>query len=243
MSKTILITGASTGIGAETARQLANGNHIFVHYNSSEEAARQVAAIVEHEGGKATVVKADLSNEADTRSLADFVSSEADQLDILINNAGSMIERRNARDIDWDLVEQTFRLNVFSVMSLTNLCIPMLEKAKDASIINISSVAMRHGAPTATVYGATKGALDSFTRGLAKELAPGIRVNAVAPGVIVTPFHERFSTEEKMKSFAEATPLKRNGKPEHIASTVKFLIENDFITGETIDVNGGIFMR
>jgi 3-oxoacyl-[acyl-carrier protein] reductase len=128
-------------------------------------------------------------------------------------------------------------------MTLTSKCIPLLEKGTDPSVINVSSIAMRHGAPSATIYGASKGALDSFTRGIAKELAPGIRVNAVAPGVIETPFHDRFSTKERMVTFAESTPLKRNGKPTHIAKAIQFLIENDFITGETVDVNGGLFMQ
>ncbi|MEX0769204.1 MAG: SDR family oxidoreductase, partial [Balneolaceae bacterium] len=237
MSKTILITGASTGIGAETARLLATGNEIIVHYNASEEAAKNVASEVERGDGKARLIQADLSGEEGTRALFEFVSSNYDHLDVLVNNAGSLFERREGRDLSWELMEQTFRLNVFSVMTLSSQCIPLLEKGTDPSIINITSIAMRHGAPTATIYGATKGALDSFTRGLAKELAPDIRVNAVAPGVIETPFHERFSTEERMKKFAEATPLKRNGKSEHIATAIRFLIDNDFVTGETVDVN------
>lgn len=243
MSKTILITGASTGIGAETARLLAPDNTILIHYNSSEEAAERVASEVESRGGTAKLVQADLSSEEGTRELFNYVSSNFDHLDVLVNNAGSLIERRESRDLSWELMEQTFRLNVFSVMTLSSQCIPLLEKGTDPSIVNITSIAMRHGAPTATIYGATKAALDSFTRGLAKELAPGIRVNAVAPGVIETPFHERFSTEERMKTFAESTPLKRNGKPEHIAEAIRFLIDNDFVTGETVDVNGGLFMR
>jgi len=119
----------------------------------------------------------------------------------------------------------------------------LLQQQFMENIINISSIAMRHGAPSATIYGACKGAIDSFTRGLANELAPKIRVNAVAPGVIDTPFHKKVSTPEKMKKFKEITPIKRIGEAIHIAKTIKFLIENDFITGETIDVNGGLFMR
>lgn len=243
MGKNILITGASTGIGAETSRLLAQDNTIIIHYNSSEEAAGRVASEVKSRGGKAHLAQADLSTSEGTHALVEFVLSKFEQLDVLINNAGSMIERRGARELDWEFIDESFRLNVFSVMNLTSRCIPLLEKGRDPSIINVSSVAMRHGAPTATVYGATKGALDSFNRGLANELAPDIRVNAVAPGVIETPFHDKFSTEEKMKKFKEASPLNRNGRSDHIATAIKFLIENDFINGETIDVNGGVFMR
>ena len=126
---------------------------------------------------------------------------------------------------------------------LSSLFLPLLERATDPCIINVSSIAARHGAPTATVYGAAKGAVDSFIRGAAAELAPKIRVNAVAPGVIETPFHERYSTAARMEKFREDTPLKRNGKAVHVARAIKFLIENDFITGETVDINGGLFMR
>ena len=102
---------------------------------------------------------------------------------------------------------------------------------------------MHHGAPTATIYGGAKSAIDSFTRGVAKELAPDIRVNAVAHGVIETPFHDKVSTPERLQTFKNDTPLKTNGQAIHIVMAIKMLIENDFITGETIDVNGGLFMR
>jgi 3-oxoacyl-[acyl-carrier protein] reductase len=128
-------------------------------------------------------------------------------------------------------------------MKISGLCIPLLEKADNPAIINISSIAARHGAASATPYGAAKGAVDSFTRCLAQEVAPEIRVNAIAPGVIETPFHEKVSTPEKMKEWAEKTPLQKNGKPDDIAHAVQFLIENQFVTGETIDINGGLQMR
>ncbi|MCY4000513.1 MAG: SDR family oxidoreductase [Bacteroidetes bacterium] len=107
----------------------------------------------------------------------------------------------------------------------------------------MTSIAMRHGAPTATIYGAAKGAMDSFTRGATRELAPQIRVNAITPGVILTPFHDRYSTKEKLADIANQTPLEFNGESDHIARAVEFLIENIFMTGETIDINGGLFMR
>ena len=102
---------------------------------------------------------------------------------------------------------------------------------------------MRFGAPSATLYAASKSAIDSYTRGAARELAPKIRVNAIAPGVILTPFHERYSTAERLEAMRSNTPLGEHGESEHIASAVRFLIENTFITGETIDINGGMFMR
>jgi 3-oxoacyl-[acyl-carrier protein] reductase len=243
MPKKILITGASTGLGAETALLLAKGNTIFVHYHSSREPAEKVAADVKANGGQAVVIQADLSKEEGCRTLVQAVSANTDSLDVLVNNAGGLIKRQGVQDFEWSLMEEIFALNTFSAMMVTSLCIPLLEKGDDPCIINITSVAMRHGAPTASIYGASKAALDSFTRGIAKELAPGIRVNAVAPGVIITPFHDKVSTPEQLEMWREGNPLKKNGDPVHIAATIKFLIDNDFVNGETIDINGGLFMR
>lgn len=243
MSKVILITGASTGLGAATARLLAPQNKIIVHYYSSKEAAEKVAKDVEESGGEAFLIQEDLTSEEACMRLVREVANRYSKLDILINNAGGLIRRQAAQELEWKLMLETFSLNTFSTMKISSLCIPLLKKGEDPNIINISSIAMRHGGPSATIYGACKGAVDSFTRGLANELAPGIRVNAVAPGVIDTPFHKKVSTPEKMKKFKEATPIKRIGEAIHIANTIKFLMENGFITGETIDVNGGLFMR
>ncbi len=243
MSKIILITGASTGIGAETARQLANGNEIFIHYNTSKQAAEDVAVKVEKLNGQAYLLQADLSSEAGCKELFKAVSAKTDGLDVLVNNAGGLIKRQSVREYEWRLMEDIFALNTFSAMMVTSLCIPLLEKGTDPCIVNISSVAMRHGAPTATIYGASKSALDSFTRGIAKELAPTIRVNAVSPGVIISPFHDKYSTPEQLEAWREGNPLQKNGEPTHIAQTIKFIIENDFMHGETIDVNGGLYMR
>jgi 3-oxoacyl-[acyl-carrier protein] reductase len=243
MSKLILITGASTGIGAETARHLSNGNEIFVHYNASKQAAHDVAADVEKMGGKAYPLQADLSGEEGCQDLVKAVLEKTDKLDVLVNNAGGLIKRQSVREYEWRLMEETFALNTFSAMMVTSLCIPLLEKGNDPCIVNISSVAMRHGAPTASIYGASKSALDSFTRGIAKELAPSIRVNAVSPGVIISPFHDKYSTPEQLEAWREGNPLKKNGVPIHIAQAIKFIVENDFVNGETIDVNGGLYMR
>jgi 3-oxoacyl-[acyl-carrier protein] reductase len=243
MSKQILITGASTGIGAETARVLAEGNTIFVHYNASQKPAEKVAAEVNAAGGTANVIQADLSTEEGCRALVQAVSTKTDKLDVLVNNAGGLIKRQGVEAYEWRLMEDIFALNTFSAMMVTSLCVPLLEKGEAPSIVNLTSVAMRHGGPTATIYAASKAALDSFTRGIAKELAPAIRVNAVAPGVILTPFHDNVSTPEQIEAWRQGNPLQKNGDPGHIAETIRFLVDNDFINGETIDVNGGLFMR
>ncbi len=244
MNKVICITGASTGIGAATARTLAEGNTIYLHYNSSEKPAHEVAESVTASGGIAHLIRADLTTEAGCVQLTAELKKHTSKLDVLVNNAGGLLRRNSiVEGLEWELMEETFRLNTFSTMLLTSLCQPLLQEGNDPCVINISSIAVRHGAPSATIYGACKGAVDTFTRGAATELAPGIRVNAIAPGVIATPFHEKVSTPERMKQFAEKCPLKRNGQADHIASAVRFIMENDFLTGETIDINGGLFMR
>ena len=241
--KKILITGASTGIGAATALELAENNEIYVHYNASKEEAELVAAGIKAKGGTAHLVQANLMDAAGCKSLYAQVSEKSDSLDVLVNNAGGLIERHTVKDMTWDLMERIFALNTFSTMLMTRLCIPLLEKGTNATVINMTSIAMRFGAPTATLYASSKSAIDSYTRGAARELAPGIRVNAIAPGVILTPFHERYSTAERLEAMRANTPLGEHGESEHIATAVRFLVENTFITGETIDINGGMFMR
>lgn len=243
MSKTILLTGASTGIGAATALELAAGNDLFLHYHRSHAEAEAVARSVAERGGSARLIQADLMTEAGCHRLIDAVAGQTDTLDALVNNAGSLIERRRIESLDWDLIARIFSLNTFSAMLLTRLCLPLLKRGTAPCIVNVTSIAARSGAPTATAYGAAKSALDAFTRGAARELAPHIRVNAVAPGVILTPFHERFSTPDRLERFQADTPLDRNGTSEEIAHGIAFLIDNEFTTGETIDINGGLFMR
>lgn len=242
MSQTILITGAGTGIGAETAHLLAPGNEIIIHYCHSEEKAKAVKEKVEENKGKARLVQADLSKKDGCEKLIHNIKENDGKLDVLINNAGGAIKRYNCREIEWETMEDIIALNTFSTIFLSSKLVPLLEKGQKPCIINITSVAMRNGAPSATVYAASKGAIDTFTRGLARELAPEIRVNAIAPGVIDTPFHEKVSSPEKMKQFRQSIPLHTIGEPYHIAEAIRFLIHNDFMTGATIDINGGAFM-
>jgi len=243
MSKTILVTGGSTGIGAATCTELAQGNTVLIHYNSSAGPAEETAAAVEKAGGTAHVFKADLTTEYGCRSLAADVEKTTEHLDVLMNNAGGLVKRQQVWELDWEMMEHIFALNTFSTMMMTRLMVPLLRKGTEANIINLTSIAMRTGSPTATIYAASKGAIDSFTRGAAKALAPDIRVNAIAPGVILTPFHDKYTPDDQLEKFQKATPVGEFVGPEEIARTVTYILGSRFLTGSTIDINGGMFMR
>ncbi len=239
----IVVTGASTGIGAATAKELAAGNTVFVHYNRSKNEAEAVAKAVESGGGTPILIQADLATDAGCGKLANEVKSHTDTLQVLINNAGDLLERHSLEETTWDIATRTFELNVFSVMRVTALLLPLLKNADKANIINMTSVAARNGSPTAITYASAKGALDTYTRGCAKGLAPNIRVNAIAPGIILTPFHDKATPKDQLEKFMKSTPVGYAGQPEEIARAVRFILETPFMTGETIDINGGMNMR
>jgi len=145
-------------LGAATARLLAPQNKIIVHYYSSKEAAEKVAKDVGESGGEAFLVQEDLTSEEDCIRLVREVANRYSKLDILINNAKGLIRRQAAQELEWKMMLETFSLNTFSTMKISSLCIPLFKKGEDPNIINISSIAMRHGAPSAIIYGACKGA-------------------------------------------------------------------------------------
>jgi 3-oxoacyl-[acyl-carrier protein] reductase len=238
----ILVTGGASGIGAATARALAPESRLLLHCHRSRDAGESLAQSLAAVADEVHVVQADLTTDRGCEELHDAARTHLGALDVLVNNAGGMIERQSVGELTWQHLVDTFALNAFSTMRLTSLCRDLLANGDGACVVNVTSIAMRHGAPTATAYGAAKAAVDSFTRGAAKELAP-IRVNAVAPGMIDTAFHDRVTSEEMMRRFVEATPLRSIGTPEMVAKTVKFVVENEFMTGETVDCNGGLFMR
>jgi 3-oxoacyl-[acyl-carrier protein] reductase len=241
--RTVLVTGAGTGIGSEAARQLADGNHLVLHHHASADGARALQAELQARCASVVTVAADLTTDAGCLALGAAVGERFDALDVLVNNAGGMLSRRQVEALDWAHLLDTFTLNALSCMRITALCAPLLRRGNDACVVNVSSIAMRHGAPSATAYGAAKAAVDAFTRGAAKELAPDVRVNAVAPGIVDTRFHDRVTSAERMRQFVDSTPLQRVGTVLDVARTIRFLVDSDFITGETVDCNGGLSMR
>ncbi len=239
----VLITGASTGIGAATAKMMAKDNELFLVYNRSVDSAKAVALEVEKLGGIAHLLQCDVTTEENCIELMRQVSELTEYLDVLVNNAGGLVRRVEAQDLTWDFMQEVFNLNTFSLFKITGLAIPLLEKGTNPNIVNIASIVIRHGAPGATMYAASKGAVDVFTRGLARELAPNIRVNTVSPGVIDTPFHVKVSSKEQMEAWASANPLGVNGVGDHIGLAIQFCVDNTFLNGENVDVNGGAWIR
>lgn len=245
--KAVLITGASTGIGAALARAFgAQGASVGVHYNSSRDAAEAVAHSITDDGGKAVLIHADASKSAEIARAVEETATAFGRLDGLINNAGGMVGRMAYADMDDAYYDKVMDLNGRSVIAASRAAIPHL-KRQGGFIINTSSIAARNGASNgAGLYGSSKALVSNITRGMAKELIPfGIRVNAVAPGVIDTPFHERYSTEAQLKANIATVPQGRMGTPEECVGAYLFLASeslSSYIIGQVIEVNGGQLM-
>lgn len=242
-----LVTGASTGIGAATAISLArSGSAVGVHFNRSEAEARSVVDQIKNIGGSACVFQADLSNADAPGELVRSVLAHFGRVDALVNNAGSMIGRRTLLEITDEFWEDVFATNVTSVIRMVQAIAPHMIARGTGAIVNVSSVAARNGGGSGVIaYASAKGAVLTMTKGLAKELiAKGVRVNAVNPGVIKTPFHQRFSTNEQMRSMVANIPQGRAGTADEIAPVIAFLLSDDasHIVGETIEINGGVWM-
>jgi 3-oxoacyl-[acyl-carrier protein] reductase len=247
-NKNVVVTGASMGIGRATAIEFArSGASVIVNYFHSAEAAEQVVAQIEKEGGKAFCVKADVSNAEGVDGLFKKVRNIFnDKVDILINNAGSLLERTPIMEVSEALWDECIDLNVKSVFMCCQAFVPMMKKNNYGRIINISSIAARNGGGTgATHYSTSKAAVSTFTKGLAKELADtGITVNNVAPGIIATPFHDKFTSDETREYFKKIIPLGREGTAEEVAYSILFLASDyaAYILGETLEINGGLLM-
>lgn len=245
--KAILITGASTGIGAALARAFgAQGAKVAVHYNSSAAAAEAVAKEIKRDGGTAILIKGDVSDPKATARIVEEAASALGGLDGLINNAGLMLGRLPFTEIGDEHYDAVMDLNARSVFAATRAAAPHLKKSR-GFIINTTSIAARNGGGGGSVlYAASKGFVSTATRGLAKELiGSGIRVNGVAPGVIETRFHERYSTPDQMRAMLATIPMGRAGTAEECVGAYLFLASpmlSGYIIGQVIEVNGGQLM-
>lgn len=242
--KKALITGASTGIGAATAvRMAACGAQVGVNYLSSEDAARDVVRRIEQAGGSAKAYRADCSREEEVERLfAEFVADAGD-LDILVANAGALVERSPIAQQSLESWHRIFDVNITSCFLCCREALRVFLPKKSAVIVTLSSVAARMGGGGGSVaYAATKGAVSTFTIGLAREVArQGVRVVGVAPGVVETPFHEKFTNKERYATFMERIPVGRAGRPEELADMIAFLASDDsgFTCGTVVEVDGG----
>jgi 3-oxoacyl-[acyl-carrier protein] reductase len=197
-------------------------------------------------GGVAVAIRADVRNSGEARSLAERAVGAVGPIDILINNAGSLIRRIPVRDVTEENWDEVMDLNLKSAVICSQAVAPGMVERKRGAIVNITSIAARNGGgPGAGPYATAKAGLIAFTKSLAKELAPyGVRANAVSPGVIDTPFHEVFSTPETIANFVKGIPLGRVGTSVETAKVIAFLASDaaSYIVGETIEVNGGQLM-
>jgi 3-oxoacyl-[acyl-carrier protein] reductase len=245
--KAYLVTGASTGIGAAVARGLAQqGALVAIHYNSSEGPARQLERDITAAGGTAFLVSGDAGHYEAITSVVEQAAEHFGRLDGLINNAGSLLKRVPIVESDEAFDRLVTDVNAHSVVWASRAAIPWLRK-QGGIIINTTSIAARHGGGGGSLlYAASKGYVSTITRGMAKELVKeGIRVNAVSPGVIETPFHERFSTAEQMKTMVSGIPMGRAGTPDECVGTYLYLCSNllsGYVTGQIVEVNGGQLM-
>jgi 3-oxoacyl-[acyl-carrier protein] reductase len=245
--KRALITGSSTGIGAAVAREFARlGVAVAVHGNKNAAAAESLAAEIRAGGGKAVVVLGDVSKASEATRIVEEAVAGLGGLDILCNNAGAILERVTNAGFDEAKYEAVYDLNVRSVLAVTKAAHPHLKAAGGGAIINTGSVAGRFGGfGGSAIYASAKAAVHSITRNAAREFAPdGIRVNVVAPGFIITPFHA--ATPQAVKDAAAAQiPMGRLGTAEDCVGAYVFLAADSmsgYITGQIIDVNGGQLM-
>jgi NAD(P)-dependent dehydrogenase (short-subunit alcohol dehydrogenase family) len=243
LGMTALVTGASSGIGAATATAFgARSAHVLIHYNAHESEARSVLEQVRHAGGQGELLQADLSSMGGVRSLEQALAGR--RIDVLVNNAGSLIERTRVLDFSEELWGRVLTLNLTSAFFLAKAVLAGMVERKSGFVVNISSVAARNGGGLGAIaYATAKGALSTMTKGLAKEFAPlGIRINAVSPGTIDTNYHRNFSNDQMLRAVKAATPMARLGTPEEVADVILFLCSNEarFIQGQVIEVNGGL---
>lgn len=244
--KVILVTGASTGIGAACAKAFgALGCKVAVHYNSSKAAAKEVAEAVEKAGGEALVVQGDLRRSSECERVVTETAKRFKRIDVLINNAGALVKRVPITDVSDEIFDDIVGLNVRSMLMCTKYAVPHMTKG--SSIINLTSIAARNGGgPGASLYAGSKGFVSTATKSLAKELAGRqIRVNAVAPGVIITPFHDKFSTPEQLEAMRLTIPMARLGTADECVGAFIYLASeklSSYVTGQIIEVNGGQYM-
>lgn len=241
--KTALITGGDSGIGRSVAVAFAReGADVAIVYLEEDKDAMQTEHLVGEEGRQCYVIRGDVQKEAFCRRAVEEAVNELGRLDVLVNNAAVQFPKPNFEDIDAKQLETTFRTNIFAMFYLTRAALPELKRRPGSAIINTTSVTAYRGSAGLVDYASTKGAIVSFTRSLAMNLADaGVRVNAVAPGPIWTPLIPATFPPEKVESFGSDVPMARPGQPSECAPAYVYLASEDssYVTGQVIHVNGG----
>ncbi len=245
--KNVLITAGAQGIGeAITKHFIAQGANVAIHYFSSADTANELVQLAKSKKVKAVAIKGDLTKDADANNAVKETITALGGLDILINNAGSLVARNLLEDMQTDFWHKVMDINLTSMMLVTRAAEPFLSKNENSSIVNLASLAGRKGGhPGSLAYATSKGAILTFTRALATEFgSKGIRVNAVAPGLILgTLFHDTHTTKESAAKTISGIPIERAGNPDDVARAVLYLASefDGFITGATLDINGGVY--
>lgn len=245
--KNVLITAGAQGIGeAITKHFIESGANVAIHYFSSADSANTLVNYAIGHGQKAIAISGDLTKESNANALVEKTVEVLGGLDILINNAGSLVARKMLHELEADFWHKVMDINMTSLQFVTRAAAPYLAKNKNSSIVNLASLAGRKGGhPGSLVYATSKGAILTYTRALSTELGPkGIRVNAVAPGLILgTSFHNTHTTKESADKTIEGIPINRAGNANDVARAVLYLASeyDGFITGATLDINGGVY--
>jgi 3-oxoacyl-[acyl-carrier protein] reductase len=245
--KIVWVTGSSTGIGRAIALAFAqHGADVIVHANSSVEQAKQVQAEIEAMGRKSLLVTGHVGRKAEVERMVAEINGAVDRIDVLVNNAGAMIERARLEQLDEALFDEIMSVNLKSVYLVTIAALPYLKNAAKGKIINMTSIAARNGGGFGSIaYAAAKGGVSTMTRALAKDLVEyGINVNGIAPGIITTPLHDKSTPPDVRAGLLATIPMKREGTPEETAGVALFLASEyaNYLTGEIIEVNGGQLM-
>lgn len=245
--KNVLITAGAQGIGESITKHfIDSGAHVAIHYFSSADTANRLTTYAESKGVNVVAISGDLTKETDANALVEKAVNALGSIDILINNAGSLVARKMLSEIETDFWNKVMDINLTSMMLVTRAAAPYLTKNSNSSIVNLASLAGRKGGhPGSLAYATSKGAILTYTRALATELGPqGIRVNAVAPGLILgTSFHDTHTTKESAAATIEGIPIQRAGNADDVARAVLYLASeyDGFITGATLDINGGVY--
>lgn len=243
--KTALVTGGARDIGRATSVRLAAlGATVVVNYRSNRDAAEETLRMIEAVGGRGVLAHGDIAVAADVARVVEAAGRAGNgRFDVLVNLAGGLVARKTIAEMDEAFWDQVIALNLKSVFLATKAALPLMPDG--AVIVNVSSQAARDGGGSgASAYATAKAGVSNFTRAMAKELGPRrIRVNCVSPGMIATQFHDTFTKPEVRQRVAGMTPLGREGRAEEVAEAIAFLASEraSFITGESLEINGGIF--